>query len=102
MSTGDELVVRPGPLQPGQIRDSNRPALLALVAQAGFDAVDLGRVADDEVAIRAGLEGGAARCDAVLTSGGGSMGDIGLVGGVLDRLGQMRGGQVAVRPGKAL
>ena len=35
LSTGDELVVRRRPLRPGQIRDSNRPALLALVAQAG-------------------------------------------------------------------
>ena len=35
LSTGDELVVGTGPLRPGQIRDSNRPTLLALVAQAG-------------------------------------------------------------------
>jgi molybdopterin molybdotransferase len=102
MSTGDELVVGPGPLQPGQIRDSNRPALLALVAQAGFDAVDLGRVADDEAAITAGLERGAATCDAVLTSGGVSMGDIDLVRVVLDRIGKMRWMQVAIRPAKPL
>jgi molybdopterin molybdotransferase len=102
MSTGDELVVGPGPLQPGQIRDSNRPALLALVAQARFDAVDLGRAADDEAAITAGLEGGAATCDAVLTSGGVSMGDIDLVKVVLDRIGKMRWMQVAIRPAKPL
>jgi molybdopterin molybdotransferase len=102
MSTGDELVVGPGPLLPGQIRDSNRPALLALVAQAGFDAVDLGRAADDEAAITAGLEGGAATCDAILTSGGVSMGDIDLVRVVLDRIGKMRWMQVAIRPAKPL
>jgi molybdopterin molybdotransferase len=102
MSTGDELVVGPGPLQPGQIRDSNRPALLALVAQGGFDAVDLGRVADDEAAITAGLERGAAACDAVLTSGGVSMGDIDLIKVVLDRIGKMRWMQVAIRPAKPL
>jgi molybdopterin molybdotransferase len=102
MSTGDELVVGPGPLQPGQIRDSNRPALLALVAQGGFDAVDLGRVADDEAAITTGLERGAAACDAVLTSGGVSMGDIDLVKVVLDRIGKMRWMQVAIRPAKPL
>ncbi|MGH9288722.1 MAG: molybdopterin molybdotransferase MoeA [Acidimicrobiales bacterium] len=102
MSTGDELAVGPGPLQPGQIRDSNRPALLALVAQEGFDAVDLGRVADDEAAIAAGLERGAAACDAVLTSGGVSMGDIDLVKVVLDRIGKMRWMQVAIRPAKPL
>jgi molybdopterin molybdotransferase len=102
MSTGDELVVGPGPLQPGQIRDSNRPALLALVDRGGFDAVDLGRVADDEAAITAGLERGAATCDAVLTSGGVSMGDIDLVRVVLDRIGKMRWMQVAIRPAKPL
>jgi molybdenum cofactor synthesis domain-containing protein len=102
MSTGDELVVGPGPLQPGQIRDSNRPALLALVDRGGFDAVDLGRVADDEAAITAGLERGAATCDAVLTSGGVSMGDIDLVKVVLDRIGKMRWMQVAIRPAKPL
>lgn len=102
MSTGDELVVGPGPLRPGQIRDSNRPALLALVAQGGFDAVDLGQVADDEAAITAGLEHGAATCDAVLTSGGVSMGDIDLVKVVLDRIGKMRWMQVAIRPAKPL
>ena len=102
MSTGDELVVGSGPLQPGQIRDSNRPALLALVAHSGFDAVDLGRVADDEAAITAGLERGAAACDAVLTSGGVSMGDIDLVRVVLDRIGRMRWMQVAIRPAKPL
>jgi molybdopterin molybdotransferase len=102
MSTGDELVVGPGPLQPGQIRDSNRPALLALVDRGGFDVVDLGRVADVEAAITAGLERGAATCDAVLTSGGVSMGDIDLVRVVLDRIGKMRWMQVAIRPAKPL
>jgi molybdenum cofactor synthesis domain-containing protein len=102
MSTGDELVTGPGPLRPGQIRDSNRPALLALVAQAGFDAVDLGRAPDDEAAIADGLQRGAASCDAVLTSGGVSMGDIDLVKVVLDRIGEMRWMQVAIRPAKPL
>jgi molybdenum cofactor synthesis domain-containing protein len=102
MSTGDELVTAPGPLRPGQIRDSNRPALLALVAEAGFEPVDLGRSADDEAAIAAGIQAGAARCDAVLTSGGVSMGDIDLVKLVLDRIGDMRWMQVAIRPAKPL
>src|ERR671919_518025 len=52
MSTGDELVTGPEPLRPGQIRDSNRPALLALVARAGFEAIDLGRAPDDEALSR--------------------------------------------------
>ena len=46
-STGDELVER-GPLAPGQIRDSNRPMLLALLEEAGCEAVDCGIARDDE------------------------------------------------------
>jgi molybdenum cofactor synthesis domain-containing protein len=102
MSTGDELVTGSAPLQPGQIRDSNRPALLALVEHAGFEPVDLGRAPDDEAAIAAGLARGVTTCDAVLTSGGVSMGDIDLVKVVLDRLGDMRWMQVAIRPAKPL
>lgn len=102
LSTGDELVTVPGPLRPGQIRDSNRPTLLALVAQAGFEPVDLGHVADDDAAIAGAIELGAAGCDAVLSSGGVSMGDIDLVRVVLDRLGDMRWMQVAIRPAKPL
>jgi molybdopterin molybdotransferase len=102
VSTGDELVQGTAPLRPGQIRDSNRPTLLALVAQAGFEPVDLGWAPDDEAAITAAVERGAATCDAVLSSGGVSMGDIDLVRVVLDRIGDMRWMQVAIRPAKPL
>jgi molybdopterin molybdotransferase len=102
LSTGDELVVGPAPLAPGQIRDSNRPTLLALVAEAGYAPVDLGHVRDDEDAIRATIERGAASCDAVLSSGGVSMGDIDLVRVVLDRMGDMRWMKVDIRPARPL
>jgi molybdopterin molybdotransferase len=102
LSTGDELVSGPAPLRPGQIRDSNRPTLLALAAQAGFAPVDLGHAPDDEGAITAAIEHGVASCDAVLSSGGVSMGDIDLVKVVLDRIGDMRWMQVAIRPAKPL
>ncbi|MDP1818418.1 MAG: molybdopterin molybdotransferase MoeA [Acidimicrobiales bacterium] len=100
LSTGDELVPPGRPLEPGQIRDSNRIALLALVARSGFEPVDLGLVRDDETTIAGAISEGAATCDAVLTSGGVSMGDIDLVRVVLDRLGDMRWMQIAIRPAK--
>ncbi|HTJ73740.1 MAG TPA: gephyrin-like molybdotransferase Glp [Acidimicrobiales bacterium] len=102
LSTGDELVADGGPLRPGQIRDSNRPMLLALVARAGFVPVDLGTAPDDEAAITSAIERGVAECDAVLTSGGVSVGDFDYVKAVLDRLGEMHWWQVAVRPAKPL
>lgn len=101
-STGDELVEGPQPLEPGQIRDSNRRTLLALVEQAGCVGVDLGRISDDEAAIAAAIERGAATCDALVSSGGVSMGDFDFVKVVLDRIGDMRWMQVAIKPAKPL
>jgi molybdopterin molybdotransferase len=100
LSTGDELVEASRALAPGQIRDSNRATLLALVAQNGWQAVDLGLIPDDEDAITTAIVDGAASCDAVLTSGGVSMGDIDLVKVVLDRMGDLRWMQIAIRPAK--
>jgi molybdenum cofactor synthesis domain-containing protein len=102
LSTGDELVDGGGALRPGQIRDSNRHTLLALLRQSGLEAVDLGVVGDDEVAIRRVIEGGLAGCDALLTSGGVSMGEFDYVKKVLDELGDMAWMQVAIRPAKPL
>ena len=102
LSTGDELVAGGGDLGPGQIRDSNRPMLLALVAQAGFVPVDLGTAPDDEAAITVAIERGVAGCDAMLTSGGVSVGDFDYVKVVLDRMGDMHWWQVAVKPAKPL
>ena len=100
LSTGDELVPPGRPLGPGQIHDSNRLTLLELVREAGGAPVDLGLVPDDEAAITASIQQGAATCDLLLTSGGVSMGDIDLVKVVLDRVGEMRWMQIAIRPAK--
>jgi molybdenum cofactor synthesis domain-containing protein len=102
LSTGDELVDGPADLRPGQIRDSNRPTLLALVRQSGFTPVDLGLIGDEEAAIAAAVEHGLANCDALVTSGGVSVGDFDYVKAVLDRLGTMRSWQVAIKPAKPL
>jgi molybdenum cofactor synthesis domain-containing protein len=102
LSTGDELFVGAGPLPPGAIRDANRPTLLALARQGGWESVDLGVVKDDEAALVDVLTEGAATCDALITSGGVSVGDLDLVRVVLEKLcaGSMRWMQVAIRPAK--
>jgi molybdopterin molybdotransferase len=100
LSTGDELVEDGGPLAPGQIRESNRPMLLGLVEQANAEPIDLGLVRDDEAAITAAIEHAVATCDAVVTSGGVSMGDFDLIKVVLDRMGAMRWMQIAIKPAK--
>jgi molybdenum cofactor synthesis domain-containing protein len=100
LSTGDELIEGGGALLPGQIRDSNRRTLMALLRRDGFGVVDLGIAPDNEDEIEGRLRQGVARCDAVLTSGGVSMGDFDLVKVVLDRIGKMHWMQVAIRPAK--
>ena len=100
LSTGDELADGAGPLRRGQIRDTNRRTLLGLVSQAGFDGVDLGIARDRPDDISRAFRAGVADCDAVLSSGGVSMGDFDYVKVVLDRIGDMRWMQIAIKPAK--
>jgi len=102
ISTGDELVDASVPLGAAQIYDSNRPMLLALVGEAGCVPVDLGRSADDEAELAARIVGSLARVDAMVLSGGVSVGDVDVVRAVLDELGgtRTRWMQIAIRPAK--
>lgn len=102
LSTGDELFSATGPLPPGKIRDANRPTLLALCRQEGWDCVDLGVVGDAEAPLVEAIQRGSKTCDAILTSGGVSVGDLDLVRVVLEKLsgGTTRWMQVAIRPAK--
>ena len=100
LSTGDELVDDGTPLRPGQIRESNRSMLVGLVDAAGCEAVDMGVVRDDEAVLEQVLAEAARTCDAIVTSGGVSMGDYDVVKAVLSRLADMRWMQIAIRPAK--
>ena len=102
LSTGDELRSGPGPLEPGTIRDSNRPILLALVRDAGCEAVDLGVVGDTETDIEAAVVRASGECDVIITSGGVSVGRADHMKSVLTRLsgGAVHWMEVAIRPAK--
>jgi molybdopterin molybdotransferase len=102
ISTGDELVDPGLSLGPAQIFDSNRPMLLSLVEESGCRAVDLGRSSDDEDALASRIGGALDRVDALVLSGGVSVGDVDVVRIVLDRLGgaATRWMQIAIRPAK--
>jgi molybdenum cofactor synthesis domain-containing protein len=100
ISTGDELIDDDRPLGPGQIRESNRPTLVSALRAFGFDGIDLGTVPDDADQLRTALIDAARSCDAVVTSGGVSMGDFDLVKVVLDEIADMRWMQIAIRPAK--
>lgn len=101
MSTGDELVPpETAELEAGLIRDSNRPMLLALVAAAGAEPVDMGRIPDDADSIRAALGQAAADSDAIVTSGGVSMGEYDVIKMVLRDETDVDFFPVAMKPGK--
>jgi molybdopterin molybdotransferase len=102
VSTGDELVdltKRPGA---GQVRDSNRFALAGALRQLGAEPLHLPRALDEEPALEATLRDGLARADAVMLTGGSSVGIRDLTPRVVDRLGEpgvvVHG--LRVRPGK--
>ena len=102
ISTGDELVDDGSPLGAGQIRESNRTMLVRIVEEAGATAIDLGIIRDNEdeleAALRAAVSTGG--CDALVTSGGVSMGDYDIVKAVLSRIADMNWVQVAMKPAK--
>jgi len=102
LSTGDEVVAGTGTLPDSKIRDLNGPLLLALLAASGVDAVDLGVVRDDADEVTAALRAGVEACDAVVSTGGVSVGDADFVKHAVLALAdaEARSLKVAVRPGK--
>ncbi|MFT4961560.1 MAG: molybdopterin molybdotransferase [Paracoccaceae bacterium] len=102
LSTGDELVEPGDAVLPGSVFDANRPMLLAMLHQFGFDAVDMGRVGDDRTALRSRLDQAAAQADVIVTSGGASAGDEDHVSALLQEAGAMQQWRIAVKPGRPL
>lgn len=104
LSTGNELVESDQdiPLNYGQVRDANRPALMSAILAAGFEVLNLGIAPDREDALENILHLGLERCDVVVTSGGVSMGDLDLVKSVIEQRlkGTIHFGRVNMKPGK--
>ncbi len=102
LSTGNELVGGGEHLGPGQIRDLNRPLLLALLEETGCIPVDLGTARDTRAHITSALRRAVDDCDAVISTGGVSVGDVDFVKIVIGEMGagDARWMQVAIKPGK--
>jgi molybdopterin molybdotransferase len=101
LSTGNELSDAAS-LAPGKIRDTNRPSLLASLRHSGFSPVDLGIAGDTPAQIAEAFQRGLATCDAIISTGGVSVGDADFVKTVVADLCEQnaRSMQVAIRPGK--
>lgn len=102
-TSGDELVAPSAKPGLGQIREGNTLHLAALTRAAGCEVVERGVVRDDERELEQTFARALERCDALLTTGGVSMGKYDLVGAALERVG-VRGlfHKVAIKPGKPL
>lgn len=100
LATGDELVEAPAPLKSGQIYESNRTGVAALLAPWQVKLINLGIAADEPAQLRHILEQASQQCDVVISSGGVSVGDADFVKTVLDELGEVGFWKVAIKPGK--
>lgn len=105
-STGDELRALEthagNTLGPGEIFDSNRHTLFALLSRLGVELIDLGVVADTAEATRAAVVEASEKADLVITSGGVSAGQADFVSQTIAELGDVTFWKLAMRPGRPL
>ncbi len=102
-STGDELVSPDQPLAPGKLVDSNQYALTVLLSQMGCEVIRLGIIPDNEDALKKAIAQAVSTADAVLSTGGVSVGDYDYVEKILADLGgKIHIQAVAIKPGKPL
>jgi len=100
LSTGDELVEPDQTPGPGQIRDSNRFSLIVAAEQAGAEVIWSGHAPDDEPALRQLIIERIEASDAVITSGGVSMGDKDFVKAILNEIASVHFRRLFMKPGK--
>ncbi|OOG23852.1 molybdopterin molybdenumtransferase MoeA [Thioalkalivibrio denitrificans] len=101
-STGDELCGVGQPLAPGQIYDSNRHTLYALLRRMNVEIRDMGVIPDEPEAIVAAFTEARNTADMVITTGGVSVGDADYVKQTLEQLGRIDFWKIAMKPGRPL
>ncbi|MFQ6023012.1 MAG: gephyrin-like molybdotransferase Glp [Acidiferrobacterales bacterium] len=101
-STGDELRSIGEPLSEGEIYDSNRYSLYGMLSRLGVEIIDMGVVRDDREATKEAFIQAARNADAIVTSGGVSVGEADYVKETLDILGDVGFWQIAMKPGRPL
>ena len=101
-STGDELRSIGQPLDAGCVYDSNRYTIWGMLTRLGVDLIDLGVVPDQPAALAAAFSQAAANADAVITSGGVSVGEADHTKQVMRELGEVLFWTIAMRPGRPM
>ena len=101
-STGDELRPVGDRLEKGQIHDSNRYTISGMLDRLGIDIVDLGIVPDEREATEQAFRKAAEAADAIITTGGVSVGDADYVTETLEKIGEVNFWKVAIKPGRPL
>ena len=101
-STGDELRSIGQPLEPGCVYDSNRYTIWGMLSRLGVELIDLGVVPDEPAALTAAFTQAAASADAVITSGGVSVGEADHTKQIMRELGEVLFWTIAMRPGRPM
>lgn len=102
LATGNELVTPGDTLKPGQIYNSNRYLLRALLTALNIEIIDGGIVQDDFTKTKTALEQAAAQADCIITTGGVSVGDEDHVKSAVAHLGNIDLWKLSIKPGKPL
>lgn len=101
-STGDELVPLGTRLKPGQIYDSNRHTLIAMLKRFGANIHDYGVIKDNRETIENAFTEAAKTADVLITTGGVSVGDADFVKETLKKMGEVNFWKIAMKPGRPL
>ena len=101
-STGDELRNVDEELEEGQIYDSNRYTIFGMLKNLGVELIDMGIIPDNRQAVEDAFIQASKQADAIITSGGVSVGEADYVKETLDKLGKVDFWKIAMKPGKPL
>jgi len=101
-STGDELVSIGVPLGEGKVYDSNRYTLYGMLSRLGVELIDMGVVRDDPALLETAFREAASCADAIVTSGGVSVGEADFVKQMTAKLGEVLFWKIAMRPGRPM
>ncbi|MDQ7744328.1 molybdopterin molybdotransferase MoeA [Hydrogenophaga pseudoflava] len=101
-STGDEILSLGEAPREGAVYDSNRYTVFGLLSRMGIEVVDMGVIRDEPAALEAAFRRAASEADAIITSGGVSMGEADHTKAMMKQLGDVAFWRIAMRPGRPM